>query len=133
MTMEAHASGRSSLAKANGAPRCGAKTRTTGQPRKHLARKGSGRCRLHGGRSTGPKSAAALDAVKAKMTKHGWFSHEAITARKEQRALLRALNAAARRWRDPEWWCGGAGLNCDRPRPDARPSALGRPPNGRYD
>ena len=50
MTMEAHASGRSSLAKANGAPRWSAKTRTTGQPRKHLARKGSGRCRLHGGR-----------------------------------------------------------------------------------
>jgi len=41
MTMEAHASGRSSLAKTNGAPRCGAKTRTTGQPCKHLARKGA--------------------------------------------------------------------------------------------
>src|SRR5215831_16346522 len=47
MTMEAHASGRLSLAKANGAPRCGAKTRTTGQLCKHLARKESGRCRLH--------------------------------------------------------------------------------------
>src|SRR5215813_475472 len=96
MTTEVHASGRSSLAKANGAPRCGAKTRTTGQPCKHLARKGSGRCRLHGGRSTGPKSAAALDALKAKMTKHGWFGQEAIAARKGQRAVLRVLKVAPR-------------------------------------
>jgi hypothetical protein len=95
MTMEAHASGRLSLAKANGAPRCGAKTGTTGQPCKRLARKGSGRCRLHGGRSTGPKSAAALSALRTKMTKHGWFSQEAIAARKEQRAVLRTLKAAA--------------------------------------
>jgi hypothetical protein len=49
------------------------------------------------GRSTGPKSAAALDALKAKMTKHGWFSQEAIAARTEQRAVLRALNAAAKK------------------------------------
>src|SRR5215469_5021133 len=97
MTMEAHASGRLSLAKANGAPRCGAKTRTTGQPCKHLARKGPGRCRLHGGRSTGPKSAAALNAPKTKMTKHGWFSQEAVAARNEQRAVLRALKAAAKK------------------------------------
>jgi hypothetical protein len=88
MTMEAYASGRSSLAKANGAPRCGAKTRTTGQPCRHLAPKGSGRCRLHGGRSTGPQSAAALDALKAKMTKHGWFDQEAVAARKKQRIVL---------------------------------------------
>ena len=99
MTMEAHASGRSSLAKANGAPRCGAKTRTTGQPCKHLARKGSGQCRLHGGRSTGPKSATALDALKAKTTKHGWFSQGAIAARKEQRALLRKLKVAVAKMR----------------------------------
>src|SRR5215467_9544074 len=37
--------------------------------------------KLHGGRSTGPKSAAALDALKAKMTKHGWFGQEAVAAR----------------------------------------------------
>jgi hypothetical protein len=63
----------------------------------NLARKGSGRCRLHGGRSTGPKSAAALEALKTKMTKHGRFSHEAVAARKEQRAVLRALKAAAKK------------------------------------
>jgi hypothetical protein len=35
------------------------------------------------------------------MTKHGWFSQEAIAARKEQRALLRALKAAARKMARP--------------------------------
>jgi class 3 adenylate cyclase len=37
------------------------------------------------------------DALKAKITKHGWFSQEAIAARKEQRAVLRALKAAAKK------------------------------------
>jgi hypothetical protein len=39
------------------------------------------------------RPAAALDALKAKMTKHGSFSQEAIAARKEQRAVLRRLKA----------------------------------------
>jgi hypothetical protein len=38
-----------------------------------------------------------LDALKAKMTKHGWFSQEAVAARKEQRAALRALKGAAKK------------------------------------
>jgi hypothetical protein len=46
---------------------------------------------------TGPKSAAALDALKTKMTKHGWFGQEAIAARKEQRAVLRRLKATAKK------------------------------------
>jgi hypothetical protein len=37
------------------------------------------------------------DALKAKISKHGWFSQEAIAARKEQRAVLRALKAAAKK------------------------------------
>ena len=85
------------MALARTAPLCGAKARTTGEPCKRLARRGSGRCRYHGGRSTGPKSAVALDALKKRMTKHGWFAREARDARKEQRAALRALKAAARK------------------------------------
>jgi hypothetical protein len=41
------------------------------------------------------KSAAALDALKRRMTKHGWFGQEAVTARKEQRAVLRTLRFAS--------------------------------------
>jgi hypothetical protein len=41
------------------------------------------------------------EAVKAKMTKHGWFSQEAIAARKEQCAVLRALKAAAKKMVKP--------------------------------
>jgi hypothetical protein len=36
-------------------PRCGAHCRTTGQPCQNGAIKRSGRCRMHGGQSTGPK------------------------------------------------------------------------------
>ena len=49
-----------------------------------------------------------LDALKAKLTKHGWFSQEAIAARREQRAALRALRAAAKK--DDETMSGGAGV-----------------------
>jgi hypothetical protein len=97
MTMEAHASGRSSLAKANGAPRCGAKTRTTGQPCKHLARKGSGRCRVS---LFSPLMRQGPLRTWVRSSDHrgdGWFSQEAIATRKEQRAVLRALKAAAKK------------------------------------
>ena len=39
----------------NNLPRCGAKTRT-GTPCQHLGNARNGRCRLHGGASTGPKT-----------------------------------------------------------------------------
>ena len=106
MIMEAHASGKSNPVQANGAPRCGARTRTTGQPCRHPARKGSGR-RFHGVRPE-PSPPWLLDALKAKSTKHGWFSQEAIAARRAQGAVLRALKAATKK--DDETMSGGAGV-----------------------
>jgi hypothetical protein len=44
-----------------------------------------------------PSPPRRFDALKAKTTKHGWFSQEAIAARKEQRAVLRALKAEIKR------------------------------------
>lgn len=38
-------------------PRCGARRKSDGQPCQAPARWPSGRCRLHGGLSTGPKTA----------------------------------------------------------------------------
>jgi len=69
---------------------------------------GSGRCRLHGGRSTGPQSAAALDALKAKMTKHGWFVQEAVAghARSNVSSCERS-RPRQKRWPIDEY---GAGL-----------------------
>jgi hypothetical protein len=77
------------LQHANKAPRCGAKTR----------RKTSclgpampnGRCRLHGGKSTGPKTIEGLERSKKANWRHGRRSAEAIRQRKESMAVRRQL------------------------------------------
>lgn len=53
------------------AARCGAKTRS-GEPCKNYAM-GNGRCRMHGGKSTGPKDKTKLKGNK-NAEKHGFFS-----------------------------------------------------------
>ena len=50
-------------------PVCGARTRA-GAPCRALAMK-NGRCRMHGGGSTGPKTAAGKARHRAAVTKHG--------------------------------------------------------------
>ena len=60
-------------------PRCGAHCRTTGQPCKNAAM-ANGRCRMHGGKSTG------RPVIHGKSTK----------AAKEQRAEIRTLLKALR-------------------------------------
>ena len=59
-------------------PRCGAFARTTGEPCKTPAMP-NGRCRMHGGQSTGRPIIS------------GKYSNEAKQRRRETRALLRAL------------------------------------------
>jgi uncharacterized protein YjcR len=64
------------------APRCGAKTRK-GTPCKSPGMK-NGRCRMHGGMSTGaPKG-------NKNAFKHGRYSAEAVTQRRAVRDLIRA-------------------------------------------
>ena len=43
------------LAKANAAPRCGARSKRTGKPCQAAAML-NGRCKVHGGKSTGPRT-----------------------------------------------------------------------------
>ena len=50
--------------------RCGAMTRQ-GTPCENPRIKGRGRCKLHGGRSTGPRSTAGRARVAATHTTHG--------------------------------------------------------------
>jgi len=52
----------------------------------------NGRCRMHGGGSTGPKTAAGLARWRAAVTIHGGRSREM----KEFRARVRNLRACAR-------------------------------------
>jgi hypothetical protein len=45
----------------------------------------NGRCRLHGGLSTGPKTAEGIERIRRAKTKHGHYSAAAIAERKRFR------------------------------------------------
>lgn len=80
-----------SVSTAAGPDTCGAKTRA-GTPCKNLPMK-NGRCRMHGGASTGRKTQEGIARWRAAVTIHGGKSREM----REFRAKLRALQANARR------------------------------------
>lgn len=69
------------------APRCGAKTRS-GTPCNAPAM-ANGRCRMHGGKSTGPRTPEGLERSRKANFKHGLYSAESIAERKFIRQLLR--------------------------------------------
>jgi hypothetical protein len=76
------------------APRCGAKTRK-GTPCRSAAMR-NGRCRMHGGASTGPRTAEGIERIRAARTKHGRYSAATIAARREARAVIRTVRALLR-------------------------------------
>ena len=49
----------------------------------------NGRCRLHGGKSTGPRTAEGLERMRRANTKHGSYSAETLQLMRTVRALLR--------------------------------------------
>src|SRR5262245_50132797 len=69
------------------ADRCGAKTRL-GTPCQGPAMR-NGRCRMHGGASTGPKTPAGLEAIRRSRTIHGYYSAAAVRERQAARQLTR--------------------------------------------
>ena len=69
------------------APRCGAQARTTGKPCQSPAM-ANGRCRMHGGKSTG------------RPVIHGRYTKAAIAQRRRDRALIRVLLALVRQCGD---------------------------------
>ncbi|MFT8246589.1 HGGxSTG domain-containing protein [Roseomonas sp. BN140053] len=81
------------------APRCGARTR------RGLACAGpamlNGRCRMHGGASTGPRTEEGLARSRRATWKHGKRSAEMIAGAKrrgEARRQVQALRALFRGW-----------------------------------
>src|SRR5437016_2638814 len=80
------------------APRCGAKTRrgTTCQ----CPAMANGRCRLHGGLSTGPKTAEGIERIRRVVTKHGRYSHAARRERRLVRGLIQSARSLLSRIRD---------------------------------
>ena len=78
------------LLKANAAPRCGARSKRTGKPCQGAAMP-NGRCKLHGGKSTGPRTAEGLERSRRANWKHGHFSREAKAERSRLRAAILVL------------------------------------------
>jgi hypothetical protein len=72
-------------------PRCAARTRS-GDGCKSPAMS-NGRCRMHGGKSTGPRTPEGLARMKRAKTLHGGYSEE----HRRLMQYIRALDAAARR------------------------------------
>lgn len=74
------------LDRARAAPRCCAKTRR-GTLCQSPAMK-NGRCRIHGGTSTGPRTPEGLARLRAARTTHGGRSRELDRFRREMRDML---------------------------------------------
>jgi hypothetical protein len=68
---------------------CGARTRV-GRPCKGPAMK-NGRCRMHGGPSTGPRTPEGKERARRAPWKHGRYSAESIAQRREARAIIRIM------------------------------------------
>ncbi len=77
------------------APRCGAKTRRGTACQCPAMR--NGRCRLHGGKSTGPRTAEGLERSRRARWRHGFRSRETremlAEGRRRRRELLALLGA----------------------------------------
>lgn len=77
---------------ANAAPRCGARRKHDGEPCRQAAM-ANGRCRMHGGMSTGPRTPEGLERSRNARLKHGYYSAAAIGQRRRAREQLRLLRA----------------------------------------
>ena len=73
------------------APRCGARTRD-GAPCKGPGMR-NGRCRMHGGSSTGPRTLEGLQRLVQARTVHGTYGAEM----RQLRGLMRVLDEERRR------------------------------------
>jgi hypothetical protein len=78
------------LVLANAAPRCGARSKRTGKPCRGAAMP-NGRCKVHGGKSTGPRTPEGLERSRRANWKHGYYSREAKAERSPLRAAILAL------------------------------------------
>ena len=71
--------------------KCGAKARTNNYKPCRQPAMANGRCRLHGGLCTGPKTDEGRLRVKEANIKHGFYTTEAIAERHMVRKLIKEL------------------------------------------
>ena len=75
---------------------CGAKARTNFNKPCRQPAMANGRCRLHGGKSTGPRTKEGRKRMKEANTKHGLYSAEMIQSRRYARDLIQESRAISR-------------------------------------
>ncbi len=85
MDNEAHVR---TLDAANAAPRCGAEARAGSCRQPAMP---NGRCRFHGGKSTGPRTVEGLERSRKGNWRHGYYSAQAKAERQEARAIAWVL------------------------------------------
>ncbi|MFI0435968.1 MAG: HGGxSTG domain-containing protein [Parachlamydiaceae bacterium] len=80
---------------------CGAKARTNNHKPCRQPAMANGRCRLHGGLSTGPKTPEGKQQARLAVLKHGFYTKIFIEERRQlhrllhdQRKLLNDINSA---------------------------------------
>src|SRR3954465_7630171 len=80
----------SPMALAHAAPRCAARRTFDGGSCQQPAM-ANGRCRMHGGKSTGPRTAEGLERCRKARWKHGYYSAADKAARQQARMIRWAL------------------------------------------
>ena len=83
------------LDRANAGPRCGATCKRTGQPCQGAAMS-NGRCRMHGGASTGARTGEGQERCRAAPRKHGKRDAEARQRAGQRAEALRLVEALQR-------------------------------------
>ena len=78
------------------APRCRAKAKHSQQQCRKAAMRGKRVCRVHGGKSTGPRSEQGRERCAEAKTVHGWETRQKRQIRaekfREMKALFNSLN-----------------------------------------
>jgi hypothetical protein len=75
------------------APRCGARRKHDGCPCQQPAMV-NGRCRFHGGQSTGARTPEGTEKARQGALRHGFFTKAANSERRQARAALSSLRHA---------------------------------------
>ena len=73
--------------------RCGAYSRRTGGPCNNYKVSGRARCRMHGGLSTGPRTAEGLERSKKANWKHGLRSAEFLSHQRMIKNMIHKFEA----------------------------------------
>ena len=70
--------------------KCGAKARTNDHKPCRQPAMANGRCRLHGGKSIGPKTEEGKKRIAKASTKHGFYSAASIAEQREVRRIIKS-------------------------------------------